>query len=50
MSVQKPMRKTHKKKSTNKIQKFLHKILKALKTIFEIIKVLKAILEIFFKR
>ncbi len=37
-----------KKKSTNKIQEFLHKLLKAVKTIFEIIIVLKAIIEIIF--
>ena len=38
----------HKKKHTNKIQEFLHKLLKAIKTIFEIIIVLKAIIEIIF--
>ena len=37
-----------KKKSTNKIQEFLHKLLIAVKTIFEIIIVLKAIIEMFF--
>lgn len=37
-----------KKNNTNKIQKFLHKLLKAFKTIFEIIIVLKAIIEILF--
>ncbi len=37
-----------KKKNTNKIQEFLHKLLKAIKTIFEIILVLKAIIEIIF--
>ena len=37
--------KKHKKKSTNKIQEFLHKILIALKTILEIIIVLKAIID-----
>lgn len=36
------------KKHTNKIQEFLHKLLKAVKTIFEIILVLKAILELIF--
>lgn len=49
MHIQKPMRKTHKKNNTNKIQEFLHKILKTLKTILEIIIVLKAIFEIIFK-
>lgn len=37
-----------KKNNTNKIQEFLHKLLKAFKTIFEIIIVLKAIIEIIF--
>ena len=37
-----------KKKNTNKIQEFLHKLLIAVKTIFEIIIVLKAIIEIIF--
>lgn len=36
------------KKHTNEIQEFLHKLLKAVKTIFEIILVLKAILELIF--
>ena len=38
----------HKKKNTNIIQEFLHKLLKAFKTIFEIILVLKAIIELIF--
>ena len=46
MSV--PSKEKHKKKNTNKIQEFLHKILKAFKTIFEIVLVLKAIIEIIF--
>lgn len=37
----------HKRKSTNKIKKFLHNILEALKIVFEILKVLKAILNYF---
>ncbi len=37
-----------KKNTTNKIQEFLHKFLKATKTIFEIILVLKAIIELIF--
>ena len=41
-------KKKHKKKHTNIIQEFLHKLLKAFKTIFEIIIVLKAIIELFF--
>ena len=42
------LKEKQKKKSTNKIQEFLHKLLKAVKTIFEIIIVLKAIIEIIF--
>ena len=38
------LKQQRKKKSTNKIQKFLHKLLIALKTIFAIVIVLKAIL------
>jgi len=40
--------KNKRKKSTNIIQEFLHKLLIAIKTIFEIIIVLKAIIEIIF--
>ena len=49
MYAQKHMRNKHKKKNTNIIQEFLHKILIALKTILRIIIVLKTIFEIIFK-
>ena len=39
--------KKHKKKSTNKVSKFLHKILDSMKIIYEIAKVLKSIFDIF---
>lgn len=41
-------REKQKKKNTNKIQKFLHRLLKASKTIFEILIVFKAIIELLF--
>ena len=47
MSTQ--IKEKQKKKNTNKIQEFLHKLLLAFKTIFEIIIVLKAIIELIFK-
>jgi hypothetical protein len=37
----------HKRKSTNKISKLLHKILNSMKIVYEIAKVLKNIIELF---
>lgn len=37
----------HKRKSTNKVSKLLHKILNSLKIVYEISKVLKDIIDIF---
>ncbi len=44
----KQFKEKQKKKDTNIVQEFLHKLLKASKTILEIILVLKTIIEILF--